>query len=510
MTSKGIQSDMSKQLFKALDKIDKLEQKLDKAYDVIDELKKDFSIKEKNYQKTISELRTENKELKNTIEKLENENKDLKSEILRLRVNNKKDSSNSSKPSSTNGYKNVITNRRNKSNNKPGKPKGSHSTNLSKEKFEKFCNSGNVEYKTICINKNSKNKNKKFIVVKELDIKIIKQVTEYRYYPNEDGSYDIPPRHNRVFVYGTDLKSICCALNNDIYNSTDGIVRFISSITNDGINLSKSTIIRWNNELANNFNPQINHIESSLIESYYLNCDDSTLKISGQGYNDLCVCNDKYTRLWISEKKDRESWKKLTVLSNYKGIIVKDGTDVFNGLGLFLSQCASHILRYIKGIYDFIDHNGAKKMDIFLKKCIHNRKEKIKNGILAYTEEELKRLYDEYATILKEWKKEWMKSSSDKNPVYNDERKLLSRFEDENEKEQILYFLKDFNVPTTNSQAEVDQRHAKIKQKIGKFRSVNGATDYAIIRSCINTYKKNNVNVIKAIKLAFLGEPIII
>ena len=101
-----------------------------------------------------------------------------------------------------------------------------------------------------------------------------------------------------------------------------------------------------------------------------------------------------------------------------------------------------------------------------------------------------------------------MKSSKDKNPVYEEERKLLARFEDEDEKEQILYFLHDFNVPATNSQAEVDQRGAKIKQKIGKFRSVESAKEYAIIKSCILTYKKNGVNVMDAIKSAFDGIPV--
>ena len=167
-------------------------------------------------------------------------------------------------------------------------------------------------------------------------------------------------------------------------------------------------------------------------------------------------------------------------------------------------------MRYIKGVYDFVNHKGAKKMDKFLKKCIHIRKRKIKKGITAFNEDELNSLYSEYDEIFKEWKKEWMHSSEDKNPVYEDERKLLARFENENEKQQILYFLKDFEVPTTNSQAEVDQRGAKIKQKIGKFRSENNAIDYAKIKSCILTYKKNNLNVMDAIKLAFTNEPIII
>ena len=103
-----------------------------------------------------------------------------------------------------------------------------------------------------------------------------------------------------------------------------------------------------------------------------------------------------------------------------------------------------------------------------------------------------------------------MQSTPENNPVYDDERKLLSRFEDEQESEQILYFLKDFQIPATNNQAETDQRHLKIKQKIGKFRSCGSAYDYAIIRSCINTYKKNGIDVFEAIKSAFKNEAVIV
>lgn len=510
MTAKGIQTDISKQLFKALEKIEKLEEKLDKAYDVINDLKKDFTKKEKNYKKEISKLQKENKELRDTIAKQDKEISELKGEILRLRTNNKKDSSNSSKPSSTNGYKKVITNSRKKSKNKPGKPKGEKSTNLSNDKLDIFMKSGDVEYQIININKTTLNENKAYKSVKVLDVKIVKQIIEYRYYPNEDGTYNIPEYHNRPIQYGNNLKAICTCMNNDIYNSTDGITKFISNITNGGINLSKSTILRWNTELSTKLQVEVNYIEGNLIEAYYLNCDDSSFKIDGNTFNDLCVCNKTHTRLWVSDKKDRDAWKNHTLLPGYKGIIVKDGTDVFNGFGIFFAQCCSHILRYIKGIYDFVNHKGAKKMDKFLKKCIHIRKQKIKKGITAFTEDELASLYTEYEEIFKEWKKEWMKSSEDKNPVYDDERKLLARFEDENEKKQILYFLTDFEVPTTNSQAEVDQRGVKIKQKIGKFRSESSANDYAKIKSCIRTYKKNNVNVMDAIKSAFANEPIII
>lgn len=80
---------------------------------------------------------------------------------------------------------------------------------------------------------------------------------------------------------------------------------------------------------------------------------------------------------------------------------------------------------------------------------------------------------------------------------------------EEDDKEQILYFLKDFKVPTTNNQAETDQRNIKIKQKIGKFRSESGAEVYAIIRSYINTYKKQGINVYNTFIKAFKDETVI-
>lgn len=120
--------------------------------------------------------------------------------------------------------------------------------------------------------------------------------------------------------------------------------------------------------------------------------------------------------------------------------------------------------------------------------------------------EELEKIRKEYEDIIKEWKKEWMADTN--NSEYDNERKLLSRME-EDDKEQILYFLKDFKVPSTNNQVETDQRNIKIKQKIGKFRSEEGDGIYAIIRSCINTYKKQGINVYNAFIKIFKGETVI-
>ena len=73
------------------------------------------------------------------------------------------------------------------------------------------------------------------------------------------------------------------------------------------------------------------------------------------------------------------------------------------------------------------------------------------------------------------------------------------------DRDEILYFLKDFKIPATNNAAESAQRPAKIKQKIGKFRSEEGAKIYGDVRSCVSTYKKNDTNVFKSLVSIYKG-----
>jgi transposase len=67
-------------------------------------------------------------------------------------------------------------------------------------------------------------------------------------------------------------------------------------------------------------------------------------------------------------------------------------------------------------------------------------------------------------------------------------------------KQDALRFLHHAAVPFTNNLAEGDLRMMKVKQKIsGGFRSEHGASDFATIRSVISTAKKHGWNVIQAL-----------
>ena len=476
---------------------------MEELFSKVDKLTKEV----KTQKKEINSLNKELTEKDNKIEKLEEENQKLKTEIKRLKAQNKRDSSNSNKPSGTNGFKKVITNRREKSNKKQGGQEGHRGNSLGKEKVEKILSKENIiKNPPVEINKNEKNKNIKPYKTTVIDIKINVTVTDYLYYPDENGNFNVPQKHKKHIVYGDNLKALAVDLMYESYNSTDATQNIISSITNNSIDISRSTLINWSKEAKEKLMPEIENIENKLLESYYAHFDESQIKVDGKAFNEVCASNDKHTRMWTMKCKKHEELEKINFFKSFMGVIIKDGTNLYNGFGIAFSQCISHIQRYLKGVYEFVNHKGPKMMSKFLAKYNEYRKELIEKGQKSFEEKEYNKILSEYNEIIKIWKKEWM--ADEKNPVYDDERKLLTRME-EDDKEQILYFLKDFKVPATNNQVETDQRSIKIKQKIGKFRSENGAEIYAIIRSCINTYKKQGINVYRALIKAFKNETII-
>ena len=481
-------------------------------YNQYEELTTKFEKQEKLLKETnklVSNLNATIKSLNETIEKQNKIIEEKDKEILRLKNKNDKDSSNSSKPSSTNGYKKVITNRREKSNKNKGGQKN-HEPHSLINKLEQFIKSGNVEEEIIEVNKNEKNKNKRYIEKVVIDIKLTKVVKRYRYYMCKDGKYHIPECHNQYVQYGNNIKSIAMDLMINLPNSTDGIVEFIKDISNKGITLSKGTLINWEEKLKNNLSKDIQIIENRLINSYYLNHDESQIKIDGNGYNILCACNKRYVRLWPSKHKSQEDIDKIGFLSRFNGVIVKDGTELYNKYGIFLAQCISHIQRYLKGIYDFVDHKAPKKLSKFFTKYNDLRNEYINKKEENFTDEKLSKIIEEYDSIIDEWESELRNDTN--NHIFNEEFKLFTRLKYDNKKmnpkirgdrDEILYFLKDFKVPSTNNNAESSQRGVKIKQKIGKFRSEEGANNYLIIKSCILTYKKQNLDILQSLKKSF-------
>lgn len=485
MTTKGYINDFYKQF-------EELNEKLDKANNTI------F-----NMSLTIAELNENNKKLTTSLEEANKKNQELLLEIERLKNNNNKDSSNSSKPSSTNGYKKVVTNNRSKSTKKQGGQINHEGKTLTNAKIEEMIQNGEIdEIITIEENKNDKNKKLTPIIKYEYDIKIKRIVTKHIIYPNIKKNITKYP-----VTYGNNIKILNCILGQK-YMSLDGIQNFIYDTTNNNLLTSKGSFYSWNKEIYNLLlDTEYKNIQNELMNALVLHVDESPIKINGEQYYLHNISDGKHTLQYVTKHRSQEDIDEFGFLKEYKGIIVHDHYKMYYNYGADNAECNVHVLRYLNAVTEFTNHAWSKELHDLLLEMKNRKEEYIKEGKEYLENEEYENFKSKYLEILLKAKDE-RKQDITTNAYKKEEINLINRLI--KYCRNHLLFLKKFFVPFSNNRAESDLRGIKIKQKTGKFRSIEGANIYAVIKSCISTYNKNGINLYKALKSIFTDNPILV
>ncbi|MGN1338149.1 MAG: transposase [Candidatus Coprovivens sp.] len=440
----------------------------------------------------MNELLDSNKELLKSIQEKDQLIQKLLDEIERLKNNNNKNSSNSSKPSSTNGTK-IIPNNRKKTGKKAGGQVNHIAHTLKSCDVEEMLkDKTHVKHIKRVIKKLDK-KYPKYIVDLAFDIIVTENITD-----NIDKLNDVQ--------YGNKIKSLCVLLATNSYMSYDKIVDLIKIITSGKINLSKGTLVNWINEFSDSIDSEIESITNNLLNNNVMHVDDSTMKVNGMNYYQLCLCNQDSVLLQASNKKNREAWSN-TVVSNYIGIVMKDGTRVYDNLCIQKAQCNVHISRYLKGAYEFSNgkHKAPNKLRSFLNGINDYRNKMIKSGDKCFSKTQIDKYINRYDELIEEWENELNEESK---VIYGEEIKLYKRMKGK-DKDEILLFIKNFDIPFSNNIAEAAQRGIKIKQKIGKFRSVEGANNHCKIKSLILTLIKRKKSIMDHIIQIFESKSVL-
>ena len=350
--------------------------------------------------------------------------------------------------------------------------------------------------------KNDNNKDFTPIIKYEYDIEIKRVVTKYIIYPDKQTNISSYP-----VIYGNNIKVIECLLNQK-YMSLDGIQSFIYDFTNNKLLTSKGSFFSWNKEIANKFiNTEYKYIKEKLMNSLVVNVDESPIKINGEQYYLHNISDGLHTFQYVTKHRSKKDIDEFGFLKNYKGVIVHDHYTLYYNYGADNAECNVHVLRYLNAVTEFTNHKWAVQLKKLLLEMKDIKEKYQDNGIEQIPNNEYEEFKRRYLEILIQAREE-RKFDLSNNAYKQEEMNLINRLV--KYCDNHLLFLKKFFVPFSNNRAECDLRGIKIKQKIGKFRSMEGATIYAIIKSCISTYKKNEINLYKAILDALNNKPILI
>jgi len=204
----------------------------------------------------------------------------------------------------------------------------------------------------------------------------------------------------------------------------------------------------------------------------------------------------------------RMSPKRGSLPDNMAGIVVHDHWKPYYTLKDVLhALCNAHHLRELQALIEIEKEVWARKMRRLLRHACHAANlardrdaplsprfialiERCYNAIVA----EGLAFHEALPTLADVSNKRQRRGRKPRRVGHN----LLLRLH--GRKQDVLRFLSDPTVPFTNTQAERDARMMKLRQKIsGGFRSVAGATEFAVIRSVLSTARKQGWNILQTL-----------
>ncbi len=484
-----------------------LSNKLNIQSDYVECLRKENKIEEceeykRKYNIAKEEILKLNKELGN---------KDSIIQALTARLN--KNSSNSSKPSSTDGFKKVIHSFREKTGKKVGgqqNHKGAtlaqkEATQVISKKVEKCECGGEVI--------NSENYEAKQLI----DIEIKVNVIEERVYEGicaqcgkvHKGSYS--KEFKNPAQYGNNLKAFVSMLVNEEYVAIDRCSKFIEEITSNKISLSNGTIVNITKELSKKSHNSIDQIENNLIEAKLAHGDETGVRINGEQHWLHTLCNNKNVRYKVNKKRGKEAIEEMELLKFFTGILIHDHfKPYYQYEQITHGECNAHIIRYLKSVIDVFHRKETEEFLTFLIETNNKKKEAIERGMKGFDKEQIEQIENKYKELLEKWKKayyEYVKTVETINKPLQEERCLFERLLEY--QDQHLLFIRNFEVPFDNNMAERALRMIKTKKNVsGGFRSKNVAEDFCNIRSLFGSAKKQGMNIFETAKQVLNGESI--
>ena len=465
------------------------------------ELKKGFKEEKEELKEEIETLTKDLQKSNDLVVKLKDENERLRNQI-------NKDSTNSSKPSSTN----IVTpkksganlyNGRKKTTRKVGGQKGHQGHNLSKIDVEKIIKENNLEVKII--NHKIKGDSRKGTRVKyRIGLEIKPYIEKHIFKYSEKATEKMPKEFQTDVTYHESIKSLAIELGSYNLISYKRLSDFFDVISNGFIKISQGTLVNFLYEFSEKSKKTIEKITDNILISEYIGTDLTGTKFNKQNMYIRNYSTNEEVVYKANERKNHNSIKEDDILPKYLGGIIGDHDTTLYSYGIKNCECNIHIGRYLEEIIQNVRGiEWPKEMKKLLFETNDKRKELIFLGKTGFNEEEIKYIEETYDKILTKALKENQKIHS---TFYQDKsNKLYRRLK--KYKKNHLYFIHDFKVWFDNNTSEQDLRIIKSKTKIsGGFRSKNGADAFVNALSIIKTSIKKGINPFESIQKVFKNE----
>ncbi|MEM9908500.1 MAG: IS66 family transposase [Cyanobacteria bacterium P01_D01_bin.44] len=320
-----------------------------------------------------------------------------------------------------------------------------------------------------------------------------------------------PGEASNVVQYGPRLKAMMVYLMEAQHLPSGRSCQVLSDLL--GVQVSEGTLYTARAQCFEHLESIEQAVQAALVTSPVAHFDETGMRVNGQLWWLHVASTHGLTYYFVHPKRGQAAMDEMAILPGFAGKAVHDGWKSYAGYECEHFLCNAHHLRELQFILERYGQGWAYQMSLLLVTILRQVQALKAQGQSSLDPEHLKAFEARYAAILAQGfaanpipepppdapKK---RGRPKRSPPYN----LLERLR--SQQASVLGFMVDFEVPFDNNQAERDLRMMKLKQKIsGCFRSEDGAGMFCRIRGYLSTLRKQEHNIFEALIGLFSGNP---
>jgi len=317
-----------------------------------------------------------------------------------------------------------------------------------------------------------------------------------------------PPAVTETVQYGPNVRALGVHLTQGQLLPFARAAQLIADIY--GVELSPGTLVAWVDEARVALQDTADDIAHSLHTAPLVHADESGLRVAGKLHWLHVAANETHTWYGVHPKRGMEAIAAHGILPQRRGALVHDCWAPYWQLDCVHGLCNAHLLRELVYVKEITGHDWPEQMTQLLLSANAIAAATRQAGI-AFTEDNLAAFRTLYHGILREGDRHHPQARAPtgkrgrvkQSVPFNLLRRLRQHAD------AVLLFLHDPLVPFTNNLGERAIRMPKVKQKIsGCFRTIEGAHNFCVIRSCLDTLAKQGHGMLDVLRRAFAGNPI--
>jgi transposase len=453
--------------------------------------------------------------IRSYIRYLEGTIQQLQARVHELEDRLSKDSSNSSRPPSSDGLKRKPKSLRTKSGKKPGGQQGRAGKGLAQVNTPDIIV---IHTPSSCTGCGSDLSSVSATTAEQRQVFDIPQpkinVTEHRVEEKQCpccgklARASFPAHIKGPVQYGDRVRALIAYFSHQHFIPVDRVCEIFEDIF--GVAISSGTCANVDEQLFTNLEVFEAGLKTHLLAAHVLHFDETGMRCEKKLHWVHVASSQMATFYIMHTKRGKEAMDAADILPYFQGTAVHDHWfPYFAYSQMKHGLCNAHHLRELTFIYEQKREDWAKRMQDLLMRANQEVEKHAECGALP--SEVLLQIEHAYSQILTEGfayhaSLPPLPTGKRGKPKQRDGKNLLDRLKEK--RDCVLRFIHDFSVPFTNNQGERDIRMVKLKQKIaGCFRALHSGEIFCRVRSYISTARKQGWNIWDSLSDAIRGSP---